>query len=198
MVLFVPTLCFIFSASFDGYQICSIALPNPKISKTIHMNCSGVSHSAAILLWQCLISCTKCRPAWSDLEVGLCKGGSGYRNWVAMVNRYPSTATSMTRLFRMHNPLYMCMLQGDGAFPQFSVALLLVYGSAASLSSPHQTVVPPLEIYISGELLPCLGAWWYWLLYNRRYTISAYVHFLKPSARRIPPPPRHARAGIPR
>ena len=45
-----------------------------------------------------------------------------------------------------------------GAFPQISLAHLLVYGSAAPLSPSHQTIVPPLEICISGELSSFLGA----------------------------------------
>jgi len=72
-----------------------------------------------------------------------------------------------------------------GAYPQISLAHLLVYGSAAPLSPSHQTIVPPLEIYISGELSSFLGAWWYWLVYNRHYTISSNVHFLQPSSQRI-------------
>lgn len=53
---------------------------------------------------------------------------------------------------------FMCMLQGVGAFADFSLALILVYESAAPLSPPHQTVVPPLEIYVWGELSSFLGA----------------------------------------
>lgn len=115
-----------------------------------------MAHIIPFLLYlQCLISHTNCPPLPRlEREVTLWCKGSGYRICITMVNRYLCTPTYMARLFHIQNPLFVRTLRGRGlrCFLRF-LSCVHARTHTHPPSSPLQTIVPLLEIYICSVYL---------------------------------------------